>query len=46
MIEGYCDDRFLEAKTLFEKNINNGFELGGAVSVELKGKKIIDLWGG
>jgi CubicO group peptidase (beta-lactamase class C family) len=46
MIEGYCDERFLEAKTLFEKNINNGFELGGAVSVELKGKKIIDLWGG
>ena len=46
MIEGYCDDRFLEAKTLFEKNINNGFELGGAVSVELKGKKIIDIWGG
>ncbi len=46
MIEGYCDDRFLEAKTLFEKNIKNGFELGCAVSVELRGKKIIDLWGG
>ena len=46
MIEGYCDDRFLEAKTLFERNIKNGFELGGAVSVELRGKKIIDLWGG
>ena len=46
MIDGYCDERFLEAKKIFERSIDSGFELGCAVSVEVKGEKVIDLWGG
>ena len=31
---------------IFEKNINSGFERGAAITVEIEGEKVIDLWGG
>ena len=46
MVNGYCDERFSEAKKIFQANIDSGFELGCAISLEVKGEKIIDLWGG
>ena len=46
MINGYCDERFNEAKNIFESSIKNGFELGGAICIEVKGEKVIDIWGG
>ena len=39
MINGFCDDSFLDAKSIFEDSINSGFELGGAICIEVKGKK-------
>ena len=46
MVRGYCDENFFEARHIFEKSISSGFELGGSIAVEVKGKKVIDLWGG
>ena len=46
MVNGYCDENFIEARHIFEKSISSGFELGGSIAVEVKGKKVIDLWGG
>ena len=46
MIDGYCDERFYEAKELFSKSIESGFELGAAITLEIEGETVIDLWGG
>ena len=46
MIEGYCDERFLEAKKIFEESISSGFELGCAITMEVDGVVVMDLWGG
>ncbi len=46
MVNGYCDDRFIEARKIFEKSLEDGFELGGAICLEVKGEKVLDLWGG
>ena len=44
MIDGYCDERFYEAKELFSKSIESGFELGAAITLEIEGETVIDLW--
>ena len=46
MINGYCDERFVEAKKIFEESIDSGFELGCAITLEVEGKAVLDLWGG
>jgi len=46
MVNGYCDEKFVEAKKIFEESINSGFELGCAITLEVEGKVILDLWGG
>tara|TARA_E500000331_G_scaffold319464_1_gene332222 strand:- start:809 stop:2023 length:1215 start_codon:yes stop_codon:yes gene_type:complete len=46
MVNGYCDDRFIKAQNIFEKSLEDGFELGGAICLEVKGEKVLDLWGG
>ena len=46
MVDGFCEENFLDAKNIFEESINSGFELGGAICIEVKGKKVLDLWGG
>ena len=46
MVEGYCDERFVAAKRIFEESISSGFELGCAITLEVDGEVIMDLWGG
>ena len=46
MVNGYCDDRFIEAKEILEKSISSGFELGCAITMEIEGEVVLDLWGG
>ena len=46
MINGSCDDKFLEAKEIFTNSIKSGFELGASIAIEIEGQKVIDLWGG
>jgi len=45
-VNGYCDERFIEAKELFEQSISSGFELGCAITLEIEGEVVLDLWGG
>ena len=46
MVKGYCDERFVEAKKIFEESIDSGFELGCAITLEFEGEVVLDLWGG
>ena len=46
MVNGYCDEKFSEAREVFSKSINTGFELGAAISLEIEGETVLDLWGG
>ena len=46
MVNGYCDEKFVEAKKIFEESIDSGFELGCAITLEVEGKVVLDLWGG
>jgi CubicO group peptidase (beta-lactamase class C family) len=45
-VNGYCDERFIEAKEIFEQSISSGFELGCAITLEIEGEVVLDLWGG
>ena len=46
MVQGFCDEKFIEAQDAFEKSLTSGFELGASISMEIEGEKVIDLWGG
>ena len=46
MVNGYCDEKFSEAREVFSKSISTGFELGAAISLEIEGEIVLDLWGG
>ena len=46
MINGYCDEKFSSARELFENNLISGFERGAAITVEIEGETVVDLWGG
>lgn len=46
MTKGYCDEKFREAREVFEKSISSGFELGAAIAIEIEGEMVMDLWGG
>ena len=39
MVDGFCEENFLDAKNIFEESINSGFELGGAICIEVEGKR-------
>ncbi|GIS76423.1 MAG: hypothetical protein CM1200mP12_21420 [Gammaproteobacteria bacterium] len=39
MVNGYCDEKFSEAREVFSESINTGFELGAAISLRLKGRR-------
>lgn len=45
-IHGHCDERFSEVRDAFEKNFEDGLELGASFAVSLNGEMVIDLWGG
>jgi len=45
-IDGYCDERFISVKRIFEKNFELGLEVGASFAVSLNGKLVVDIWGG
>src|SRR3974390_2190865 len=45
-IEGHCDTRFARVREAFVENFTKHGERGGAVTIALDGKPIVDLWGG
>ena len=44
-IHGECDERFAGLRDAFAANFEGG-EVGAAVAVTLKGRPVVDLWGG
>ncbi|MGA5193025.1 serine hydrolase domain-containing protein [Streptomyces exfoliatus] len=46
VIDGHCDPRFTAVREAFEANFRTRAELGAAVTVELHGETVVDLWGG
>ncbi|MFF3315878.1 serine hydrolase domain-containing protein [Streptomyces sp. NPDC003035] len=45
-IEGRCDRRFAAVRDAFEENFRTRDELGAAVTVQVHGETVVDLWGG
>lgn len=45
-IQGECAPRFEQVRAVFEDNFAERGEVGAAVAVYLRGKPVVDLWGG
>ncbi|MBD9624690.1 beta-lactamase family protein [Ensifer sp. ENS06] len=43
---GACDNRFTRVRDAFAQCLETGLEHGGAVSVVVHGKTVVDIWGG
>ena len=41
---GYCDPKFIKLKEYFENSIDSRFELGAAISIEIQGERVVNLW--
>jgi CubicO group peptidase (beta-lactamase class C family) len=46
MPQGYAEDRFASLADVFRANFAERGELGAAVCVYYRGRKVVDLWGG
>ncbi|MET7754616.1 serine hydrolase domain-containing protein [Streptomyces sp. NPDC005389] len=44
--EGHCDPRFAAVREAFEDNFRTREELGAAVTVQVHGETVVDLWAG
>ncbi|MFX1278499.1 MAG: serine hydrolase domain-containing protein [Promethearchaeota archaeon] len=45
-IQGLCEPRFEAVKEAFSRNFEEGMEVGASFAVMIKGKYVIDIWGG
>ncbi|MCB0977812.1 MAG: beta-lactamase family protein [Acidimicrobiales bacterium] len=45
-IHGHCDEAFTAVRDQFEKNFEDGLELGASVCVTKDGETVVDLWAG
>jgi CubicO group peptidase (beta-lactamase class C family) len=45
-INGTCDDRFEAIHTAFSASLDEGTDLGASIVVDLRGERVVDLWGG
>lgn len=45
-VNGHCDPRFEELRTLLEENIASGAEVGASICVNIDGNNVVDIWGG
>lgn len=45
-IHGHCDEKFAAVRDAFEKNFEDGLELGASYAVSVEGEMLVDLWGG
>ncbi|KAI0867998.1 beta-lactamase [Hypoxylon argillaceum] len=46
VINGKCDPRFQEVRSLLEQAVASGDELGASITVNLDGEEVVDIWGG
>jgi len=45
-IHGHCDPMFQQVGDVFQKNFDDGLEVGASVAVTLDGELAVDLWAG
>jgi CubicO group peptidase (beta-lactamase class C family) len=45
-VSGSCDARFKSVREALETNLASGEELGAAITINLDGKNLVDMWGG
>jgi CubicO group peptidase (beta-lactamase class C family) len=45
-VDGTVSDRFAPVREAFERNFTHRGERGAAIAVHLRGRKVVDLWGG
>ena len=45
-VSGYCDERFAAVRSVFERSLDEGSDLGASCAVYLDGEAVVDLWGG
>jgi CubicO group peptidase (beta-lactamase class C family) len=45
-LDGFCDPRFAAVRAAFVNNFAERGEPGAAVAVSLKGRPVVDMWGG
>jgi CubicO group peptidase (beta-lactamase class C family) len=45
-IHGQCDPRFAPVREAFQKNFDQGLEVGASFSAVLEGETVVDLWAG
>ncbi|GAG78919.1 unnamed protein product, partial [marine sediment metagenome] len=45
-IKGFCEPRFEAVKDAFNRNFEEGMEVGATFAVTINGKYVIDIWGG
>ena len=45
-VQGHCDDRFVNLRTLMQSYLDNGKELGASLCVNIAGENVVDIWGG
>jgi CubicO group peptidase (beta-lactamase class C family) len=45
-IKGTCDERFEAVREAFQKNFDQGLDVGASVAVFVEGEPVVDLWGG
>ena len=45
-VQGICDPKFAEVRSLLEEAVASGKEIGASVTVNIGGKNVVDIWGG
>ncbi len=46
MIDGYCAPGFKAVRDALAENLSDELEIGEAVAIHVRGKVVVDLWGG
>src|SRR5262245_25664084 len=45
-VSGTCHESFRRVREVFEKNLDNGNDIGASAAVTVDGEVVVDLWGG
>ena len=46
MIRGYCEEKYIPLKKIFEDYFTKQEEIGASFAIYKEGKPLIDLWSG
>ena len=45
-VQGYCDSLFEQVREAFQKNFDEGKDIGASLAMTVNGETVVDLWGG